>query len=72
MITKNYLDILVEQLFLHFFNTPLLPIAAGFAKMPDLYLNNDQLFALTLSGLTSLVTGNSCLLYFHKIPDVSE
>ena len=49
----------MEQLFLHHLNTPLLSKQAGFPKMLDIYLNDVELFVVTLSGLSSLVTGNS-------------
>ena len=44
MISKNHLDILVEQLF---FNVTS---AAGFAKILDLYLNDDESFVVTLAA----------------------
>ena len=54
MISKNYLRILVELLFLLFLYTPLLPTAAGFSKTLDLYLNDDELFIATLTGFPAL------------------
>ena len=56
MISKNYLNILVEQLFQHFLNTPL-SVAAEFPNILDFYLNDDELFVEKLTGLTHLVNG---------------
>ena len=44
MISKNHLDILVEQLF---FNVTS---EAGFAKILDLYLNDDESFVVLLAA----------------------
>ena len=73
MISENYLNIWVEQLFLHFFNTPLLTTAFGFIfKILDLYLNEDELFVGTLPAFPASVTDDSSLWNCHKRPDVSE
>ena len=69
MIPKNYLNILVEQLLLHFFNTPS---AAGFFKIPDLHLNDDELPVETLAGFPASFIGDSSLLNCHKLPIVCQ
>ena len=62
MIPKNYLNISVEQLFWHFFNTPLLTTAFGFiSKILDLYLNEDGLFVGTLPAFPVSATDDSSL-----------
>ena len=43
-ISKKYLNNLVEQLLLHFFNDPA---AARFPEILDLYLNGDELATVT-------------------------
>ena len=62
MISKNYLNILVQQVFLHFsilFNIKF-------------YLKDVELFIETSPGFSASVTGDSSLLNYHKLPDVSE
>ena len=57
MIAKNYLNILVEQLFLHFFNDLSSSAAVvAFPKILDLYLKDVELFVATLIGFLA-----SCL-----------
>ena len=55
MISKSYSNILVEQLFLHFFNAPSV---ARFPKILDLYLKDVGLFEATLSGFPASVIGH--------------
>ena len=69
MIAKNCLDILMEQVFLHFFSTPY---SAGFPEMFDLYLKGNELFVVTSSGFPALLIGDSSPLSRHKLSDVSE
>ena len=37
-----------------------------------LYLKDDELSIGTLSGFPAFVTGDSSLLTYHKLPDVSQ
>ena len=69
MIAKDCLDILTEQLFLHFFSTPS---AAGVPKILHLYLKDAKLFVVTSLGFPALFISDSSLLNCHKLPDVSE
>ena len=68
MISKNYFNILVEQLF-YIFNTPL-SIGTNFSKILDLYLKDAELPVEKSSESPPL--GDSSLLNCHKPPDVSE
>ena len=67
MISKNYLNILVEQLFLHF-----LILHQQLPEILDLYLNDYELFVETLSAFPASVTVDSSPLKSHKLLDVSE
>ena len=64
MISKNYLSILVEQLFLRFFHTSL---AAGFSKILYLYLLDVELRVETLSEFPASFIEHLSLLKCHKL-----
>ena len=49
----------------------LLTAVDSFIRL-DLYLKNDELFVEKLSGFAAFVTGDSSLLNYHKLPEVSE
>ena len=57
MIAKNYLNILVEQLFLHFFNDLSSAAVVAFPKILDLYLKDVELFVATLIGFLASCLG---------------
>ena len=56
MISKNYLNISVKQLFYYFFNTPLLPTT----------------FVFSVFFVPVPFIGYSSFLNYHKLPDLSE
>ena len=55
MITKNCLDILMEQLFAHF---SILYQQLFLPKILDLYFNDNELIIATLIGFPSLFIGD--------------
>ena len=55
-----------------FLNTPLLLKAAGFPKILNSYLNDKELAVETSTGFLASFIGDSSLLNYHKLPDVSE
>ena len=71
MISKNYSNILVEQLF-YIFLILRNYLVFGFPNFLDLDLNDDELFVETLSGFPGSFIGDSSLLNYHKLLDVSE
>ena len=68
-ISKNFSNILVEQLFLHFQILLLTTVAESPMRL-DLYLKDDKLSTEILSGFPAFVTGDSSLLNCHKLPEV--
>ena len=49
-----------------------LPAAVIGLKKRDLYLKDVELSAEKFSGFPAFVTGDSSLLNYHKLPEVSE
>ena len=54
-----------------FLNTLLAPTVEDFFMKLDLYLKYDELSTETLSRFPAFVTGDSSLLNYHKLPEVS-
>ena len=61
----------MEQLFFTFLNTPLSTASKVFKNL-YLYLKGDELAVETLPVFPASDGGDSSLLNFHKIPEVSE
>ena len=71
MISKNYSNILVEQLF-YIFLILRNYLVFGFPNFLDLDLNDHELFVEKLSEFPGSFIGNSSLGDSHKLLDVSE
>ena len=70
-ISKNYLNILMIQLFL----TPFFLFVSSATVSPikfDLYLNDEEFSAVRLIKVPLLSIGCSSLLNYHRLPEVSE
>ena len=51
----------MEQQFLYFFNTPSLSSAAGFPRILAMFLNDHELFVVTMSGFPLSFTEDSSI-----------